>query len=328
VIQTLAEQITNGQSRPYDQAETITNYLRKTIQYSTTIPSPPLGEDPAVWVLFDYKKGFCNYYASAEVLMLRSIGIPARMAVGFAEGESPNDLSDNKKLSYTVLERDAHAWPEVYFPGIGWVEFEPTVNQNPIVRPQTKSQIAAQQNNSSNVNSNQPKENPSGPSANPVIFNIPGEILFIGFSLLFAGLIVFAFHRYHLLHQAPVYLSNGLERIGVLTPSWINAWMNWNQMTSVEHSFASINLSLKWLGSPQPISATAAERAAQLAKLLPSATTYIEMVAFEHQTALFTRRSADLTRARRAGMIIIFLTLRFKLLNFWSAIFGGDVYSG
>jgi hypothetical protein len=99
-------------------------------------------------------------------------------------------------------------------------------------------------------------------------------------------------------------------------------------MTSVERSFASINLSLKWLGSPQPIYATAAERAAQLAKLLPSAKEYIEAVSSEHQSALFTRRSADLTRARRAGMIIIFLTLRFKLLNFWSAIFGGDVYSG
>jgi transglutaminase-like putative cysteine protease len=331
VIQTLAEQVTNGQSTPYDQAEAITNYLRNTIQYSTTIPSPPLGEDPAVWVLFDYKKGFCNYYASAEILMLRSIGIPARLAVGFAEGKNNNDLLGDHPNgeSYTVLNRDAHAWPEVYFPGIGWVEFEPTVNRNPIVRPQTRSQIVTQQNNNtSNINSNQPKENPSGTSANPFIFNILGEILLIGFSLLFAGLIVFVFRRYHLLHQAPVYLSNGLERIGVLTPSWINAWMNWNQMTSVEHSFASINLSLRWLGCPQPIYATAAERAAQLAKLLPSAKEYIEAVSSEHQTALFSKHSADATRARRAGMIIIFLTLRLKLLNFWSAIFGGDVYSG
>ena len=99
-------------------------------------------------------------------------------------------------------------------------------------------------------------------------------------------------------------------------------------MTSVERSFASINLSLRWLGSPQPIYATAAERAAQLAKLLPSAKEYIEAVSSEHQSALFTKRSADLIRARQASMTIIILTLRLKLLNFWSAIFGGDVYSG
>jgi len=96
----------------------------------------------------------------------------------------------------------------------------------------------------------------------------------------------------------------------------------------VERSFASINLSLRWLGSPQPIYATAAERASELSKLLPSAAAYIEMVASEHQSALFTKRSADLTRARRAGILIILHTLRFTVLKFWSAISGSDVYSG
>jgi Transglutaminase-like superfamily len=281
-----------------------------------------------VWVLFDYKKGFCNYYASAEVLMLRSIGIPARMAVGFAQGESPSDLSDSRSISYTVLNRDAHAWPEVYFSGIGWIEFEPTVNQNPIVRPQTKSQIAAQQNNSANTDSNQPAENPSSTSTHPIIFNtILGDILLIGFSLLFIGLIIFAFRRYHLLNQVPVYLSNSLERIGVPTPSWVNAWMNWNQMTSVEHSFASINLGLRWLGNPQPVSTTAAERAAELTKLLPSAAAYIEAVSSEHQAALFTQHPADLSRARRAAFMVMFHTLRITVLKIWNAISGGDVYS-
>jgi transglutaminase-like putative cysteine protease len=336
VIQTLAEQVTKGQSTPYDQAEAITNYLRNTIQYSTTIPSPSLDEDPAVWVLFDYKKGFCNYYASAEILMLRSIGTPARLAVGFAEGENNNDLPGYhpNSESYTVLNRDAHAWPEVYFPGIGWVEFEPTVSQTPIVRPATKAQIANQQNNSaSNANVNKPKENSSsesGTSTKLLIFNnvLFTDILLITVSILSMCLIIFAFHRYRLLNQAPVYLSSGLERLGMSTPLWINNWIHWNQMTSVERSFASINLSLRWLGSPQPIYATAAERAAELIKLLPSAKEYIEAVSSEHQSALFTKRSADLMRARQAGMTIIILTLRLKLLNFWSAIFGGDVYSG
>ena len=99
-------------------------------------------------------------------------------------------------------------------------------------------------------------------------------------------------------------------------------------MTSVERSFNSINLSLKWLGSPQPIYTTAAERAAELSKLLPSAAKYIEAVSAEHQSALFTKRSPDLLRARRAGIMILLHMLRFTILKFWNAIFGGDVYSG
>ncbi|HEY9153355.1 MAG TPA: transglutaminase-like domain-containing protein, partial [Anaerolineales bacterium] len=326
-IQTLAVQIARGKNTPYDQAEAITKYLRGTIQYSITVQPPPPGVDPAVWVLFDTKKGFCNYYASDEVLMLRSIGIPARMAVGFAEGERSGD-------SFTVLNHDAHAWPEVYFPGIGWIEFEPTVIQNPIVRPAGKSQIANESNNnaSSNANSHKPKENSSSESnsaSKPLAFNsLLNNILLISFLLLVIGLMIFAFRRYRFLDQMPVYLSNGLGRIGVSTPSWINAWVNWNQTTSAEHSFASINWSLRWLGSPQPIYATAAERAAALIQLLPSAKEYIETVASEHQSALFTKRSPDLVRARRAGMIIILLTLRYKFLRFWSAISGADVYSG
>jgi len=77
------------------------------------------------------KQGFCNYYATAEVILLRSVGIPARLAVGYAQGDNVDD-----PLLYTVRQRDAHAWPEVYFPGVGWVEFEPTASQPTLVRPQ------------------------------------------------------------------------------------------------------------------------------------------------------------------------------------------------
>ncbi|HUH98578.1 MAG TPA: transglutaminaseTgpA domain-containing protein [Anaerolineales bacterium] len=335
-IQTLAEKVTDGRSTSYDKAEAVTEYLRSTIQYSLTVPPPPPGEDPALWVLFDVKKGFCNYYASAEVLMLRSIGIPARLAVGFAEGEINNELPGQhaNSESFTVLNHDAHAWPEVYFPGIGWVEFEPTVNQNPIVRPLTKAQIATQPKNQapSNANSGRPGENPSGKSntasGGPAVYAPFADMVLIAFSLLGIGLMIIAFRRYHVLDHVPVYLSSGLARVGVSTPSWINSWIQWNQMTSVEHSFAAINASLRWLGSPQPIYATAAERAAQLIKLLPSAREYIEAVTSEHQSALFTRRPVDFGRARRAGLLIVVHTLRLTIRRFWNAISGGDVYSG
>ena len=123
-IVNLAQTITQDAETPYDKVQLVTQYLRDEIQYEKSIGNPPAGADPLEWFLFEYKKGFCNYYATAEVVMLRSLGIPARIAVGFAEGEL---LEDNK--TYLVRLDDSHAWPEVYFPALGWVEFEPTVSQ-------------------------------------------------------------------------------------------------------------------------------------------------------------------------------------------------------
>ncbi|MBN2471933.1 MAG: transglutaminase domain-containing protein [Anaerolineae bacterium] len=115
---------------PYDQAKAIERWLRANITYDETIPGPPSGIDPVDWVLFDERRGYCNYYASAMTMMLRSVGVPARMAAGFSQGE----WSDTSQ-GYLVRERDAHTWVEVYFPGFGWVEFEPTAAQAPLERP-------------------------------------------------------------------------------------------------------------------------------------------------------------------------------------------------
>ena len=134
----LAQTITQGLETPYDQAVAITRWLRSNIEYSRTIDSPPEDVEPIDWFLFDYRVGYCDYYASAEVVMLRSLGIPARLAGGYARGEY-----DAAEGIYSVSGIDAHAWPEVYFPGIGWVEFEPTVSQDVLVRPELTEEEAA-----------------------------------------------------------------------------------------------------------------------------------------------------------------------------------------
>jgi transglutaminase-like putative cysteine protease len=128
----LASQIVTqaGVTTPYDQAKAIERWLRQNIAYSETIPGPPSGYDPIDWVLFEDPRGYCNYYASAMIMMLRSQGIPARMVAGFSQGEW-----DDASQGYLVRERDAHTWVEVYFPGYGWVEFEPTAAQAPLERP-------------------------------------------------------------------------------------------------------------------------------------------------------------------------------------------------
>ncbi len=114
---------------PYDRAKAIESWLRSNIVYNETIPQPPADQDPVDWLLFDLREGYCNYYASAMIMMLRTLGIPARMAAGFAQG-----TWDAAQNAYTVQERDAHTWVEVFFPGYGWVEFEPTAAQAPLNR--------------------------------------------------------------------------------------------------------------------------------------------------------------------------------------------------
>lgn len=110
----------NGARTPYDKAIVIQDYLR-TLPYNEAIPTPPADQDPVDWFLFQQREGYCDYYASAMVLMLRSQGVPARWVRGYAGGEF-----DAERGVYVVRESVAHSWPEVYFPGFGWERFEPT----------------------------------------------------------------------------------------------------------------------------------------------------------------------------------------------------------
>jgi len=79
--------------------------------------------------LFDLKEDFCEYFASAMVVMLREVGVPARVVEGYTTG-----TLDPLTGKYVVKELDAHAWVEVYFPSYGWIEFEPTPSQAPFLR--------------------------------------------------------------------------------------------------------------------------------------------------------------------------------------------------
>lgn len=105
---------------PYDKAIAIQDFLR-TLPYNEQINAPPPGVDPVDYFLFDIQEGYCDYYASAMVVMLRSLDVPARWVQGYAGG-----LRDPESGAFVVRENLAHSWPEVYFPGFGWERFEPT----------------------------------------------------------------------------------------------------------------------------------------------------------------------------------------------------------
>ncbi len=113
----------------YDSAKAIETWLRDNIVYNESIPAPPPNVDTVEWVLFDAKEGYCTYYATSMIVMLRHLGIPARLAAGFSQGEYDADIQ-----RYVVREREAHTWVEVYFPGYGWIEFEPTAAEAPYNR--------------------------------------------------------------------------------------------------------------------------------------------------------------------------------------------------
>ena len=116
----LAQQITAGAGTDYEKASAIELYLRTRYGYSLQMATTP-PPDPLVYFLFERKEGHCEYFASAMAVMLRTLGIPARIVNGFRGGEY-NDLTG----SYIVRGRDAHSWVEAYIPGYAWVSFDPT----------------------------------------------------------------------------------------------------------------------------------------------------------------------------------------------------------
>lgn len=119
-IPQLAQQITAGADNDYDRAAAIERYLISKFGYTLQLPrtSP---EDPLADFLFVRKQGHCEYFASSMAIMLRTLQIPSRVVNGFRTTEF-NDLTSN----YVIRASSAHSWVEAYFPGNGWVTFDPT----------------------------------------------------------------------------------------------------------------------------------------------------------------------------------------------------------
>ena len=117
----IATQVTAGATTAFDKADALRSYFTDTangFSYSLSVPPGDSG-DPLVDFL-NNKQGYCEQYASAMAIMLRAVGVPARVAIGFTQGEKQSDGS------YLISSNDAHAWVEVQFDRAGWVQFDPT----------------------------------------------------------------------------------------------------------------------------------------------------------------------------------------------------------
>ena len=130
-----AQELTKYIETPYEKAIAIRDYLR-TLEYSLNIEAPPDGTDGVDHFLFYLKKGYCQYFASAMTVMLRASGVPSRMVAGFSAVElieqyEPRGIMDNSGGMWQNSDdkfavRNGHSWSEVFFPGYGWIPFEPT----------------------------------------------------------------------------------------------------------------------------------------------------------------------------------------------------------
>ena len=128
----LAREVAGDAQTQYATVNRIEAYLRRSYVYDEAPPYPtsrpdgarPTGADvppPLADFLLNSRRGFCQHFAGGMAVMLRSLGIPARVAIGYTGGRF-----DAAQERYVVLDRDAHSWVEVWFPGYGWLPFDPT----------------------------------------------------------------------------------------------------------------------------------------------------------------------------------------------------------
>ncbi len=342
----LASELAKGHDNPYDIAKAITDYLR-TYEYSEVIEQPPSRQEVIDWWLFDYRKGFCQYYASAEVVLLRALGIPARMAVGYAQGEfrttdtievAPGqfipDPSTNASGTYTVRQRDAHAWPEVYFVGYGWIEFEPTASQSPIFRRSGREvDLAGLLQEDDNLVERGPGEDRAAlerakeaatrqeedASARARLILSTVMILLAGGLVLLAVILRQRGVQLRLdLAPVPIRLERGIRRMGLKPPAFLRRWAHYASLSPLVHAYLEINRALKRLGKPAGVQDTPAERGAALSGLLPVVTDPTQLVVAEYQRLAYSRSPNGVLAAREAGKVIrnqSYLALLKRLLS-------------
>lgn len=303
-ITDLADQITLGIENPYDQAAAITDWLRANIEYSQVLPGVPPGKDPIEWMLFTQKQAFCNYYATAEVLMLRHLGIPARWTAGYAQGEY-----DPETRIYQVRERDAHAWPEVFFPGYGWVEFEPTASQSGIRRPsgmvsdpsgsdpQNPPAVMDGGLNRDQSVEDDPFEQRFGDRSEltPSFWRTLRTVALIGaiaFIPLFA-LLMFRMGKKNRRYMLPVVIEKTLRKRGWRVPGWVGGWSSFVELSPMEKSFIQVEWMLNFLRVQRPESTTPSEQIRLLESIIPEGQEQAAVLLDEYQKEVYSSTAGD-----------------------------------
>jgi len=278
----LALQITDTYDNNFGRAQAIERYLRNNINYNESIAAPPPNIDKVDYILFTAKEAYCDYYASAMIVMLRSIGIPARLAAGYAQGTFNSDTD-----SFHVLNKDAHSWVEVYFPKYGWIEFEPTAAQPNIIRL-ISSDGSLTSGAFLNNDPSQLEDVPERPP-DPLDDEAPigGPVPFIFRLPLFGTLI---------LPRSVV--SGGVAFVGVIILAALVAggfwWRKQNQVNPEENVSVRYERMVKfasWMGVMLWPWQTPYEHAAVLQRNLPAHQSEVEMIANDYVFQTFSNKN-------------------------------------
>jgi transglutaminase-like putative cysteine protease len=268
----------NAASR-YDMASALEARLREHISYSEEIDQPPAGQDRVDWVLFDGRQGYCDYYASSFVVMARSLGIPARLATGYALGERRGEGR------YLMAASNAHAWPEVYFREYGWVEFEPTGGGGigPIARPQEPGRLSGEtltpEQERAARDVARPAEDMASEIQDEAGGKAPADTPESGASATGVSI--------------PWRLMGGLAALVLI--AWLLAWAAWLRplrgLSPAEGAFARLSRLSGWMGIGRRHSDTPHEFEARLQRSFPQARPEISTIVERFVRERFARRA-------------------------------------
>ena len=319
-ITNLSEAITAGIDSDFEKVLAITSYLRNTYRYSLEINEIPATLDPVFWFLFEGKRGFCNFYASAEVLMLRSIGIPARLGVGYAQGAEVE-----RGKVFEIRGKDSHAWAEVYFPEIGWVIFEPTTAQ-PQVAFRHEYDVLAENQDSSAGNFDEGNDRSAQNGAGSGDFSrfdaiekrlsaqedflydlsmgespTRGYLIFLPWLLSIVVIAFFLFGRvrYHG-EQIPIqrYTIIQMEKRRKNIPQWLGKWSAHREQSFVRKNIFQINWSLRFFMRHDERQMTIMEKTDLLKQFVPSASQEIQYILNAFQDEVYGGRESDQAQAK------------------------------
>lgn len=260
-VRDLAKKVVAGKDNAYDKAEAIESFLRTNYQYAPVVRPPPPGEDPVDFFLFNLKEDFCEYFASSMVMMLRADGIPARLVEGFTSGTFDPTLG-----KYVVKQVNAHAWVEAYFPGYGWIEFEPTPSETPFARPDTPAGAAGADGGTT---SGEPTDTAPG-----------GDVVSKEDQIGQGGDASGSAGTTGVLPFDPTALTALLGAILLAILAFV-ARFEWRfrGLTPIEASWGKARLLASYVGHPSPASETTYEFAAALGRAVPEAKAPIDAIA-------------------------------------------------
>lgn len=299
----LAEQLAQGQANPYDIAATIERYLRENYAYNEDVANPPANREVVDYFLFESRQGYCTYYASAMVEMLRMLDIPSRMAVGFYPAGF-----DSGAGGYLYRDLNAHAWPEVYFPGYGWIPFEPTAARSPIQRgaPATSTSTA------------------SGEAPINGLQDLPNRLEELNGELEGAGLGGGTGVIVTQQESRVGWVMRGVAAVIVLAVAGVAfLWLRGMRgMSPVTQFYSKAQRGARWGGLHPRAAMTPYEFAASIGKQIPGSRTHVEYLADLYVRETYGHKPASSTELHRAHVAwsrLRGLLVRFLLLGRWRA---------